>query len=90
MAKGFKYNTLAPMIEVELYRIWCDGNHNWVADYTLGGLFRNRGVVVKDDDVRRVASDMAKENPPKLRKLPRNSMYKWRGATDSNLGWVYA
>lgn len=82
MSLSYKFRQLAPVIEAALLQARLEGCDNWVADYRLAARIRERfGVVSKEDDVRRTASDLAKMG--RIRKLAHKSMYKHGAEIDA-------
>lgn len=74
---AYKLRTLGPVVVQALVQIKLEGNDNWICDWRLADRIRGKfKVMCKDDDVRRVASDLAKMG--EIRKYPRKSMYRWR------------
>lgn len=73
---AFKLRQLARPIQLELQTAWVvEGVRNWLPDYRLAARIRRRfGLKCKEDDVRRVCSDLARVGL--IRKLPHKSMYK--------------
>lgn len=77
MNVSFKFKVLAPLIEQQLCQEYLNGNCNWVSDCRLTSAIRRKGIVCKEDDVRRTALDLFKMN--RIQKFRAKSLYKFNG-----------
>jgi len=79
---AFKLHSLGPVVEAILFEEFLTGKQNWIPDWQIKLLAKQkRNLVEKEDSFRRVADDLARLG--KIKKLQGKAMYKCRHCSDS-------